>query len=77
MVSLLSSIYYYIFPIMIVVIGVILDKYGYLSNIGFSYKYYWILVGILLFYYFITLMVSYNSENKDTNSGDKNLPICN
>ena len=72
--NLINNIIYYFFPLMVIIIGILLEKFGYFSNIGFSPKYYWILVVILIFYYFITLMIAYESENPDTNEGDKNLP---
>jgi hypothetical protein len=72
--SILAILAYYFIPLIIVFLGIFLDKYGYFQNIGFNPKYYWILLGLISFYYLVTLLISYYKDNPDKNDADKYLP---
>ena len=73
--SILAILAYYFIPLIIVLLGIFLDKYGYFQNIGFNPKYYWILLILISFYYLVTLLISYYKDNHDKNDADKYLPI--
>ena len=62
-----------IIPIIIVVLGILMDKYGYFDGIGDSSKYYWLLLLMVIIYYMVVLLISYvDNQGAD----ESNLPDC-
>lgn len=64
---------YQIIPIIIVIGGILMDKYGYFNNIRNNTSYYWILLFMVIMYYMTVLLISYVDKDGQDES---NLPDC-